>query len=74
MVASLIHIEINQLFFLISNCMICLDLNPTDGEVVLCDYEPTAAGIVQSFVERFTGSDFELIVRALWDKDRAQFY
>ncbi|XP_033647376.1 dipeptidyl peptidase 3-like [Asterias rubens] len=45
-----------------------------DGEVVLCDYEPTAAGIVQSFVERFTGSDFELIVRALWDKDRAQFY
>ncbi|XP_038072847.1 dipeptidyl peptidase 3-like [Patiria miniata] len=45
-----------------------------EGEIVLQEYEATAAGIVQSFVERFPGTEYEQIVKELWEKDRKHFY
>ncbi|XP_071490506.1 dipeptidyl peptidase 3-like [Diadema antillarum] len=45
----------------------------SDGEVVLTEYDQSATGVVQSFVERFPDEEVERAIRALWEKDRAHF-
>ena len=45
----------------------------SDGKVQLKTYEATAAGLVQSFAERFPSPDVDAIVQELWEKDRPYF-
>jgi dipeptidyl-peptidase-3 len=41
--------------------------------VKLKTYEANAAGVVQSFVDRFPNTDVDTILQQLWDKDRPYF-
>ena len=45
----------------------------SDGQVQLKSYEPTAAGLIESFVDRFPSPDVDAIVQELWEKDRPYF-
>ena len=45
----------------------------SDGQVQLKAYEPTAAGLIESFVDRFPSPDVDAIVQELWEKDRPYF-
>lgn len=45
----------------------------SDGEVALHEYEASAAGIIQSFVDRYNRDDVERNVRDLWEKDQVHF-
>lgn len=44
-----------------------------DGKVALKSYDASAAGIIQSFVDRFPTNDVDAILRELWEKDRPFF-
>ncbi|XP_025104635.1 dipeptidyl peptidase 3-like [Pomacea canaliculata] len=44
-----------------------------DGKVELKSYEASAAGLIQSFVDRFPTPDIDAIVQELWDQDRPFF-
>ena len=46
----------------------------SDGQVQLKSYEPTAAGLIESFVDRFPSPDVDAIVQELWEKDRPYFW
>ncbi len=41
-----------------------------DGSVKLTKYEASAAGIIQSFVERFPSNEYEKCVGQLWQKEK----
>lgn len=43
------------------------------GKVELKSYEASAAGLIQSFVDRFPTPDIDAIVQELWDQDRPFF-
>lgn len=45
----------------------------SDGEVKLKSYDASAAGVIQSFVDRFPSTDVEDVVQELWEKDRHHF-
>lgn len=44
-----------------------------DGKVELKTYEGTAAGLIQSFVDRFPTTDIDDIMQELWDKEKPYF-
>ena len=46
----------------------------SDGQVQMKTYEATAAGLIQSFVDRFPSPDVDAIVQELWEKDRPYFW
>ncbi|XP_072032352.1 dipeptidyl peptidase 3-like [Amphiura filiformis] len=41
-----------------------------DGSIKLTEYEPSASGIVTSFVERFPGDEYDNCVADLWRKEQ----
>ncbi|KAK7104572.1 dipeptidyl peptidase 3-like isoform X2 [Littorina saxatilis] len=43
------------------------------GQVSLKSYEPTAGGLIQSFVDRFPSPDLDAIMQGLWEKDQPYF-
>lgn len=50
-----------------------ISLTLLDGEVALHEYEASAAGIIQSFVDRYNRDDVERNIRDLWEKDQVHF-
>ncbi|PIK55392.1 putative dipeptidyl peptidase 3 [Apostichopus japonicus] len=44
-----------------------------DGDVTMTDYEASTAGMIQSYVERYSGTDYGEILHKLWKKDSAHF-
>jgi dipeptidyl-peptidase-3 len=44
-----------------------------DGQVKLMSYDASAAGIVQSFVDRFPSTDVDTVIQQLWEKDQHHF-
>lgn len=39
----------------------------------MTDYEASTAGMIQSYVERYSGTDYGEILHKLWKKDSAHF-
>lgn len=54
---------------LLSHCKCLL----SDGKVTLKNYEANSAGLIQSFVDRFSSPELDSEILALRDKDRPHF-